>query len=298
MRHRTVSPVFRSLTWPCVLLLTAFVAAGAWFAPAGAQDASPEPVPGASPIPGAGQGDCTQPLGLPSGIGCVNVIHAAATAGPVDVYVDGQPILTNVAFGTASGYMALPPGLHQVQLVPAGGDLSAAVVTAQTQVEAGNAYEVAAIAGVEPVQVVATTANLDPLGEGVARVRVFQAIAGAPPSDLALPEGEVAIPNITPGAATEYAEIPVAAGAPPPGFEVRVAGIEIDIPVSGEQLDAVIDPGFVYTFYILGTVTDLGSFQVLPVVAPAAGSAGVGSAATPAAALPLAVGTPQASPVP
>ena len=266
--------------------------------PAVAQDATPQ-APGASPIPGMSTVDCTQPLGLAPGNACVTVVHAAPDAGAVDVYVDGQLALPGVAFGTASPYMELPAGLHQVQLVPAGGDLSTAVVTAEAQTEAGIPYELAAIQMMGNLQVVATPANLDPVGEGFARVRIFQAIDGVPPSDLALPEGEVAIPNIIPGAATEYAEIPVQQGNPPPGFEVRVTGVEIDIPVSPEQLDAVIDAGSVYTFYILGTVTDLASFRVLPVIAPAAGSAVAGTpAATPAAALPLAVGTPQASPTP
>lgn len=83
-------------------------------------------------------------LGLPSSGGCVNVIHAAAGAGAVDVYVDGQVALPNVAFGTASGYIAMPAGLHEIKLVPAGGDLAAAAATGLAQVEAGKAYELAA----------------------------------------------------------------------------------------------------------------------------------------------------------
>ena len=257
-----------------------------------AQDVSPQ-APGASPVPGTGTTDCAPTLGLPSGGGCVTVIHAGA--GAVDAYVDGHVALPNVAFGTASGYMAMPAGLHEIKLVPAGGDLAAAAATGQAQVEAGRAYELAAHAETGTLQVVATPANLDPLGEGLARVRIFQAIAGAPASDLALPEGEVAIPNITPGATTEYAEILVAQGSPPPGFEVRVAGIEIDIPVSGEQLDSVVEPGAVYTFYVLGSVTDIASLQLLPITASAAGAEAAG---TPVAPLPLAVGTPQAASAP
>ena len=90
----------------------------------------------------------------------------------------------------------------------------------------------------------------------------------------------------------------MAQGTPPPGFEVRVAGIEIDIPVTGEQLDSVVEPGAVYTFYVLGSVTDLASLQVLPIAAAAAGAEAAGTPVAPMPPLPLAVGTPQAASAP
>lgn len=124
MRRRFTPPA------PSSALCAADLAVTLGFGSVAAQDASPQ-APGASPVPGTGTTDCAQTLGLPSGGDCVNVLHAAADAGAVDVYVDGQVALPNVAFGTASGYMAMPVGLHEVKLVPAGGDLAAAAATGQ-----------------------------------------------------------------------------------------------------------------------------------------------------------------------
>lgn len=49
------------------------------------------------------QGPTTQPP-------LVRVVNAISDAGPVDVYVDGEPIAANVAFGEATEYTTLPAG--------------------------------------------------------------------------------------------------------------------------------------------------------------------------------------------
>lgn len=58
----------------------------------------------------------------------VRVVHAAASAPAVDVYVttpfealDGkQPVLAGVPFKAASGYLAIPPSLYQARVAVAG----------------------------------------------------------------------------------------------------------------------------------------------------------------------------------
>ncbi|MDQ5809677.1 MAG: DUF4397 domain-containing protein, partial [Actinomycetota bacterium] len=44
----------------------------------------------------------------------VRVAHLAPDAPNVDVYVNGDPVLTDVAYTTVSGYLSLPAGTQQV----------------------------------------------------------------------------------------------------------------------------------------------------------------------------------------
>src|SRR3712207_9365495 len=50
----------------------------------------------------------------------VRVAHLAPDAPNVDVYVNGDPVLTNVAYTTVSGYLSLPAGTQQVTVYATG----------------------------------------------------------------------------------------------------------------------------------------------------------------------------------
>lgn len=76
-------------------------------------------------------GSCTAALGIGSeGDTCVSVVHASPDAPLVDIYVDGQQVLTCLAFGWWSGWLALPAGEHQIQVTATGAALETAVIDA------------------------------------------------------------------------------------------------------------------------------------------------------------------------
>lgn len=79
-----------------------------------------------------------------SGTAQIRVVHAAPGVPAVDIYVDGQKALTNVAFFSASQYLAVPAGSRLVQVTQTGQPLNTAVISQQLPVEAGKAYTVAA----------------------------------------------------------------------------------------------------------------------------------------------------------
>jgi len=56
--------------------------------------------------------------------GRLRFLHAAASSGQLDVYLQGQttPILTSIAYGTTTGQMAVPVGTYQLEVRQAGGD--------------------------------------------------------------------------------------------------------------------------------------------------------------------------------
>ncbi|MDP9362755.1 MAG: DUF4397 domain-containing protein, partial [Chloroflexota bacterium] len=218
------------------------------------------------------------------GSACVLLVHAAAGAPTVDVAVDGEAAADGLDFGRASSYLALPPGEHQIRLSEAGTD--EALLDLSLAFEAGLAYEVVAYIQDDAPTAAILSTNLDPLADDRARVRVFQAIPGAPPAEVALAGGETLIAGVEYGSATDYAEVPT--GETPVDLEVRPAGVPIVFPIPR----AGLEPGLVYTFYALGDLADLGSLGVLPVVAPTAGSATDGTPVPAAEPIPLSPGNP------
>lgn len=271
--------------------LAALLTAVLWLRPVLAQDSTPM----ASPM--AGMSDCTEPLGLATGSACVNVVHASSDAPAVDVYVDGTLAITNLEFGQATGFVGLPAGEHQVQVAPTGGTPDQAVIDETLTLEAGTGYEVAATGTLDSITATINPVNLDPLTGDTARVRVIQAIPEAPDADVAIAGGDVVIANVSFGGAADYAEVP--AGATPVDLEIRPAGEQTPLlTISGASLE----PGLVYSFYAIGSVSDPMSLQVLPVVAPASGSTMAGTPVAAAETIPLApaggaMGTPMATPM-
>ncbi|WP_435333758.1 DUF4397 domain-containing protein [Haloarchaeobius sp. TZWWS8] len=67
----------------------------------------------------------------------VRVIHASPDAPNVDVYVDGEKVLSDVPFSTVSEYLDLEPGKHQLKITAAG-DVQATVFDAETDIPEGS----------------------------------------------------------------------------------------------------------------------------------------------------------------
>jgi hypothetical protein len=220
-------------------------------------------------------GNCTAALGIGAdGDACLNVVHASPDAPAVDVYVDGEQALTNLAFGAASGWVALPAGEHRIQVTATGTDAAAAVIDAAVTVEAGTAYEVAATGLLAEIAPQVYQVDLSAVGdeaEPMARIRVVHAAPDAPAVDVAIKDGDVLIADLAFPEASDYLTVP----AGQYDLEVRVAGttdVALDLP--GVALDA----GTVYSVYAIGLVAD-GSLTVLPIV----GTTEAAMAATPTA---------------
>jgi len=119
----------------------------------------------------------------------VRVSHMSPDAPNVDVYVDGgDPVLTDVPFGTTSDYLPLPGGTYDVAVAPAGTSVDDAVIDASLTVEGGTSYTVAAIgeatsSDTELRPLVLEDDVSDPGGDS-ARVRVVHASPDAPAVDV------------------------------------------------------------------------------------------------------------------
>jgi hypothetical protein len=75
----------------------------------------------------------------------VRIIHASPDVGTADVFVDGAKLLSSFQFGAVTGYVAIPPGPHKVQIALVGKGIGGSVLSETLSVTPGLAYTVAAI---------------------------------------------------------------------------------------------------------------------------------------------------------
>ncbi len=177
-----------------------------------------------------------------SDMATVRVVHASPDTPAVDIWLDGQPAIRGLAFGQFTGHTPVPAGNHRVQVTPAGAQSDGAVIDANLELSARQAYTVMAtgrLAEIKPL--VLQDERTSPSGS---RARFVHASPGAPAVDVAVAGGPVVISNVAFGADSGYLDVPV--GDVP--LEVRVAGsdqVVLSVP-------ATFTEGHVYTLAALG----------------------------------------------
>lgn len=264
----TTRPRRRPLLLSTVVLLVLTLMTSLSFRGATAQEATPAGMPAV---------DCATSLGIGAeGDACINVVHASPDAPNVDIYLDGQLALSNLAFGWYGGWVAVPAGDHQVQVTATGTAPDTAVIDATVTVESGMAYHIAATGYLAEITPQIYQADVSPVDEGSARVRVIHTVPDAPAVDVAVTGGDVLIPNLAFPSASDYLTVPAGTY----DLEVRIAGsADVALPLPGTSFDA----NTVYEIFAIGSVAD-GILTALVIPSPIHGGT-ASTAATCTAAL-------------
>ncbi len=167
----------------------------------------------------------------------VRVVHASPDAPNVDVWVDGETVLTDVPFTAVSDYLALPAGTYNVQVTATGS--TDPVIDADLTLEAGTSYTVAATGLLADITATVLTDDRMP-ADGQAKLRVFHASPSAPAEvDVAVTDGPILVEALAYPEATGY--LTVDAGTYP--LEIRAAGS----PDAALSLEATLEAGQNYT---------------------------------------------------
>ena len=136
----------------------------------------------------------------------------------VDVWVDGEIVLSDVPFTAVSDYLTLPAGDYNIQVTATGA--TDPVIDADLTFEAGTSYTVAAIGLLADISATVLTDDRTP-AEGQAKLRVFHASPSAPASvDVAVTDGPILVEGLAFPEATGY--LTVDPGTYP--LEIRAAG--------------------------------------------------------------------------
>ena len=216
----------------------------------------------------------TVPAAAQGNMAMVRVIHASPDAPAVDVFVDGQAVLTNVAFPAISDYLEAPAGARRVAVAPAGQGEAAAVITANPTLEAGNAYTIAAVGQVANIKGQVYNDNLAAPAAGKAHVRVIHASPDAPAVDVKVAGGPTLINALAFPNASDY--LPVDAASY--NLQVTPSGADtvvIDLP------NTALTAGTIYDVVAVGQVANI-SAEVATFTPNAAGAAGGAQAMMPA----------------
>ena len=193
---------------------------------------------------------CATVLGLEAGEqdSCVRVVHASAGSPAVDVYVNGSPGVTGLAFGTATEFVAIPAGDKvKIQVTSEGASLDNAVIDTEQELKPGQAYDMVAIGPLDKIELAVSELNLTPLPEGQARLRVIQAAEDVDTVDLAVAESDPLIENLKYKSTSDYSVVDAGEYT----FQIRTGDDNIAI-----QQDTLIEPGISYDFYLVGRADD------------------------------------------
>ncbi len=218
---------------------------------------------------------CAEVLGIEGGAedACVRVVHAAAGAPDVDVYVSDSPLISGLTFGAGTEYVVLPAGEdRQVQIAAAGTPAEEAILETDIDLEAGQAYQVVATAEGEEVEATVNEVNLTPMPENQARIRVVHASPDAGNVDVGIAEGPTIAEGVGFREASPYAVVDAGAYS----LEVRPAGEE----TVALQTDIELAAGTVYDVVALGRTEDR-TLALLPLASQ--GGVREGGLATPGA---------------
>lgn len=173
----------------------------------------------------------------------VRAIHAIPGAPAVDIYVDGQKLLSSVSYRTSSEYITVPAGNYKVNIYEAG-TTSPALLSKSVTAAPGAAYTVAAAGTIEEADIIVFTD--EPYAPpGSVKVRFLHLSPDAPAVDVATRSGSVLFQNVGFGTASRY--ITIAPGTY--DFVVRAAGTNnIVLTASNVRLSG----GKTYTIAALG----------------------------------------------
>lgn len=259
-------------------VLVSLLLAAALLPKIGAVAQESTPVPAGTPAPAR---SCGERLGIgDASVACLTFVHASSDAGPVDISIDGAVLFSGVAFGSSTGFVALPAGTYDVVVTASSQPSAVLIESPGQQLSEGQGVEVAIAGSRDGATLAALTLPVDPAtpAPGTASLRVVQAIPDAPPIDIGLTTGETLIPGLVPLTASGYLTIPATAAS----IEVRAAG-------SPDALFPVPDftaaDRATLTVYALGSVTNPTGIILLTVLVPGGEGQSPGTLvmATPAA---------------
>jgi hypothetical protein len=192
--------------------------------------------------------------GTDSGTASVRVAHLSPNAPNVDVYVDGDAVLEDVAFAAVSDYLDVPAGTRAVEITAAG-DADTSVFEGDVPVEADTDYTIAAAGEIgddadqafEPL--VLTDDNSDPGGDA-ARLRAVHASPDAPAVDITVESTGDALFDGVAYSDSGYTEVPGGE------YTVQIRGdTESNDGDVVADFDVSLEGGEVYTAFAVGYLT-------------------------------------------
>ena len=157
----------------------------------------------------------------PEGEARVRVVHASPDAPDVDVLLDDVEVLGDVPYLTASNYLGVPAGDHNLKVNAAG--TATTVIDADVNLVDGTDYTVIASGLAEAIEPIVLQDDNSTPAAGNARVRAIHGAPGAPSVDIYITapgaDLETTIPLLV---GVEFGDVADYIEAPAGDYQVRV----------------------------------------------------------------------------
>lgn len=170
----------------------------------------------------------------------VRVWHAAPGVREVSVYVDGQELFADLAYGGMTDYAEVSPGRHSVEVAGEGVAIDEELELRPSQVD------MLAVAGVRPhVHAFRVHDNTPAFARELSKVRLIHAVADAPALDVAIGGGPALFQGVGRETATPFELV-----------EPGTYDLQVRAATSGERLltlpDVTLAGGTIYSLLALG----------------------------------------------
>ncbi|MCX8008730.1 MAG: DUF4397 domain-containing protein [Patescibacteria group bacterium] len=113
----------------------------------------------------------------------IRVLHASPDAPAVDIYANGNKILSNIPFGTISTYLSVPRGSYRIQVMPTGAT-TPVVIDEEVHVSRGKYYTFAASGRLSEIKLLRFKDRDVARESGDPRIRVVHLSPDAPAVDV------------------------------------------------------------------------------------------------------------------
>lgn len=121
--------------------------------------------------------------------GALRFVHVIPGVAAIDIYVDSQLTVSNLAYGEASNYIHVPAATYQITVRPRG----VTTILWQQQITVDSQRPLVLIAStIDPLEFVAYEDDFTPVALGTTRFKAIHAIANAPGIDILVEADTVA----------------------------------------------------------------------------------------------------------
>lgn len=220
----------------------------------------------------AGFGTQVSPASAATTPAFVRIIHASPDVGTADVFVDGAKLLSSFQFGAVTGYVAIPPGPHKVQIALVGKGIGGSVLSQTLAVTPGLAYTVAAIGSQQTGPSLEVFIDNNYVVPGSTKVRIYNLSPNA---------GAISVSNgsnsILSSLAYQQASNYLALAEGSYSFDVTAANSSTSLPISSE-----LKANTVQSIFLVGMLNGNPQIQLVQASANALpGMPGTGSSPYP-----------------
>ncbi|PLS03509.1 DUF4397 domain-containing protein [Neobacillus cucumis] len=184
----------------------------------------------------------------------IRILHTSPDSPNIDVYINGNSVVKDLAFKQVSQILHLKAGKYHIDIYPAG-NMVDSVLNKKITIEEGKSYTLTTIDSVNKMRLLVFL-NQPEVPENEAKVRFIQLSPDTAALDIAVKDRDVIFPKVSYKQATEYLGLtPMTVD-----LEVRTAGTkDILLPLP----KATFRPNESYTLILLGLSKNTPELQYI-----------------------------------